>query len=85
MATLAGAAGVGLLLIAWMAAALTAWRRAARLGRALAALEKAHDRTRRLAEAEQRTRSLIEAQPDMMVRHDARGRIPQPRNSRTLE
>ena len=75
MATLAGAAGVGLLLIAWMAAALTAWRRAARLGRALAALEKAHDRTRRLAEAEQRTRSLIEAQPDMMVRHDARGRI----------
>ena len=42
MATLAGAAGVGLLLIAWMAAALTAWRRAARLGRALAALEKAH-------------------------------------------
>ena len=76
MATLAGAAGVGASAHSMrMAAALTAWRRAARLGRALAALEKAHDRTRRLAESEERYRSLIEAQRDIIVQRDAPGRI----------
>jgi PAS domain-containing protein len=81
MAALVGA-DVWLLLLAWMgpaAAVFAAWRRSARLKRALSAArresDEAHDKARQLAEGEQRTRRLIEAQPDIMVRHDAQGRI----------
>lgn len=81
MAALVGA-DVWLLLLAWLgpaAAAFAAWRRSARLNRALSAArresEEAHDKARQMAEGEQRTRRLIEAQPDIMVRHDAQGRI----------
>jgi signal transduction histidine kinase len=82
MAALVGDAGTWVLLFTWLGALVggrALWRRSAQLQRGLMALrqelEEAHAQARRLAESEQRFRSLVKAQPDIMVRCDADGRI----------
>ena len=82
MAALVGDAGTWVLLFTWLGAlvgGLALWRRSAQLQRGLMALrqelEEVHAQAWRLAESEQRFRSLVKAQPDIMVRYDADGRI----------
>src|SRR4051794_9210122 len=80
MGTLFGGAGPWFLgWIGTIALAAAGWQRSVRLTRAASALgrnfQEARDQAQRSAEAERRTRRLVEAQPDFMVRRDANGRI----------
>jgi signal transduction histidine kinase len=80
MGTLFGGAGPWFLgWIGTIALAVAGWQRSVRLTRAASALgrnfQEARDQAQRSAEAERRTRRLVEAQPDFMVRRDANGRI----------
>src|SRR5215211_2688907 len=83
LSSLAVAAGAGLGAVAALSAAAVAarrlWHRHRRLARHAAALEaeveRLQDRTWRLAEFEERYRSLIEAQLDVIVQRDRAGRI----------
>ena len=83
LSSLPVAAGAGLGALAALSGAAVAarrlWHRHRRLARHAAALEaeveRLQDRTWRLAESEERYRSLIEAQLDVIVQRDRSGRI----------
>src|SRR5829696_4692200 len=83
LSSLPVAAGAGLGALAALSGAAVAarrlWHRHRRLARHAAALEaeveRLQDRTWRLAESEERYRSLIEAQLDVIVQRDRAGRI----------
>ncbi len=64
-------AAIGLLALAWLAARWSGEQRSRRDGE----VERLHDLVWRTSESEERYRSLVEAQIELVVQRDAEGRI----------